>query len=68
MKTYRIYLRSGTVTYVAADDVYVNGSGWLQLSVKELPDKNGDVSYRVTAQFAPQMWEGYKEESEDAQT
>ena len=56
MNRYKIYLKSGTVITIHADDVYVNSvnNSWLTFS-------NGEAeTYEFVAQFAPNMWEGYQ--------
>lgn len=52
MNRYKVYLRSGTVITIAADDVYVHNE-WLNFATRE--------PGQLLAQFAPGMWEGYQD-------
>lgn len=54
MLRYKVYLKSGTVITINADDLYVGGSSHLILS-------NGALeTYQQVAVFAPGMWEGWQ--------
>ncbi len=58
MKRYKVYLQSGTVITVQADQIYENSSKWLTFSNGDNSKEEG--SYYIVAVFAPGMWEGYQ--------
>jgi hypothetical protein len=55
---FKVYLRSGTVITVEAESSWTNSTGWLQFYSGDNEKEEG--SYRLIAQFAPGMWEGFQ--------
>lgn len=57
MNRYKVYLRSGTVITIQADNVWTYNE-WLSFNIGDNSVAEG--TYQLIAQFAPGMWEGYQ--------